>query len=288
MDMNIDLSRKENLAGLAFLAALIFATASAVGRKPLHRRLFGAFLIFCLAVFADNGFIYSLAVLLIATLITDLEFLENIAAILWKNKDFWAYRKATASEVNAKLVEEARAQETAEPAVGGLALVGHELRNSMDEKSAPRTRSVGVSQWLESMKAFEDEVFNAMAEQELFDNEDIEREMAIDSPDRRRLIADAVAKRNYTDFIMEIKGSSRASVIRRAELQVRRFMDAYKRRVRGSDREVRAIIVVPANGSVAEVQRRLGDEIGILQYDPKTKQFPNKADFTNWLARVGV
>lgn len=56
--------------------------------------------------------------------------------------------------------------------------------------------------------------------------------------------------------------------------------------MRGSDREIRAIIVVPANGSVVDEQRRLGGEIGILQYDPETKQFSNKADFTNWLARV--
>lgn len=285
-NMNIDLSRKENLAGLAFLAALIFSAASAIGKKPLHRRLFGAFLIFCLAVFSDNGFIYSLAILLIATLITDLEFLENIAAILWKNKDFWAYRKATVAEVNAKLIEEAQDQEAVESAVKGSGLLGRELRNSKDEKSAPATSSVGVPQWLNSMKAFEAAVFKAMAEQGLFDNEDIEREMAIDTPDGRRLIADAVAKRNYTDFIIEIKTSSKAPVIGRAELQVRRFMDAYKRRLRGSDREVRAIIVVPVNGSVTEEQRRLGSEIGILQYDSETKQFPNKGDFTNWLARV--
>lgn len=285
-DMNIDLSRKENLAGLAFCVALIFAAASAAGGKQLHRRLFGALLIFCLAVFAGNGFIYSLAILLIATLITDLEFLENIAAILWNNKEFWTIRKATVAEVSAKRIEEVQAEEAVEPATKMSPLVGRELRNSKDAKSVPVSRSADVSQWLNSVKAFEEAVFAAMVEQELFDDEDIEREMVIETPDRRRLIADAVAKRNYTDFIIEIKGSSRVPVISRAELQVRRVMEAYKRGMRGSDREVRAIIVVPANGNVAEEQRRLGGEVGILQYDPATKQFSNKADFTNWLARV--
>lgn len=60
--------------------------------KSLYTPTVGTCFVIVLAIAADNPYIYGLSVIIIATLITELEFLEKVMALFWNRKDYWDYR----------------------------------------------------------------------------------------------------------------------------------------------------------------------------------------------------
>lgn len=77
----------------------------------------GALLVSALALLANHVAVYALSIFIVATIITRLDFLENIAAIFWGRREFWEYRthmtKATKAELRDKLQREV--QQEVEP-----------------------------------------------------------------------------------------------------------------------------------------------------------------------------
>lgn len=55
--------------------------------------LIGVSFISALTVIANNSFIYAIALIIVATLITELEFLEKLMALLWNRKDYWQFQE---------------------------------------------------------------------------------------------------------------------------------------------------------------------------------------------------
>lgn len=54
--------------------------------------LIGVCFIVALSFSANNWFIYALAIVIIATLVTELEFLEKVVALFWNREAYWKYR----------------------------------------------------------------------------------------------------------------------------------------------------------------------------------------------------
>ncbi len=107
------------LALLSFLVAAAIVMV-AVFRKDLQNesvwKLFGTFLVVFLALLANNVVVYGLAVFIIATLVTNLQFLLDLASIFW-NRSWWKVEKARPQDVKAKVrrqVQEEQAQTTEE------------------------------------------------------------------------------------------------------------------------------------------------------------------------------
>lgn len=80
------------IAGMFSICAIIAFFCSLKKSIQVHSiRLCAIALIGALALFANNGFVYSVSVFIIATTITETEFLEKIAAILRDNKHYFDY-----------------------------------------------------------------------------------------------------------------------------------------------------------------------------------------------------
>ncbi|MFP3369231.1 hypothetical protein [Pseudomonas sp. SIMBA_068] len=74
-------------------------------------KLIGSALVLALAFAANNAFTYGLAIFIVATLVTDLDFLEKLAALFWNRDKYWEYQlqKQTIADAEDKAAKEAAA-----------------------------------------------------------------------------------------------------------------------------------------------------------------------------------
>ncbi|NVZ82538.1 hypothetical protein HX836_12070 [Pseudomonas yamanorum] len=85
-------------AGVFGAFALIFGLLSLFDGLRTHAiRMLAIFLVVALSLFANSTTVYFAAVFIIATAVTELEFLQTLAAIIRGNKDYFTFRKETLS-----------------------------------------------------------------------------------------------------------------------------------------------------------------------------------------------
>ena len=83
----------------SIFAILAFAISFKQSQRSHCIRLFAITLIVTLALFSNNAWIYAASVFIIATTLTETEFLQNLAAILRGSKHYFDYKKATSGEI---------------------------------------------------------------------------------------------------------------------------------------------------------------------------------------------
>jgi hypothetical protein len=85
------------------LIGIIFALLSlSQTRRPYAIRMSGIFLLIAMTIVAKNGWTYFAAVFIIGTLVTELEFLQNLAAIIRGDKNYFDYLKETRGQIAPK------------------------------------------------------------------------------------------------------------------------------------------------------------------------------------------
>jgi hypothetical protein len=105
-------SFRELLSAACFAIGAVFSLFSLSADKREHAlRLAGLFLLCSVALFANNGWCYFAAVFIIATAVTQLQFLQNLAAIIRGSKEFFDYQKEFLTQ---KEIEESTAREVEE------------------------------------------------------------------------------------------------------------------------------------------------------------------------------
>lgn len=88
----------EALGGLLLIVATVSAVFSLCPCLRIHAlRLLAIFIVASLALFSNSAATYFVAIFVIATAVTELEFLQNLAAIVRGNKDYFDYKKETLS-----------------------------------------------------------------------------------------------------------------------------------------------------------------------------------------------
>lgn len=91
-------SFSEALGGLLLIVATVSAVFSLCPCLRIHAlRLLAIFVVASLALFSNSTTTYFVAIFVIATAVTELEFLQNLAAIVRGNKDYFDYKKETLS-----------------------------------------------------------------------------------------------------------------------------------------------------------------------------------------------
>lgn len=99
MEKYFPASFSEVLAGTLVLFALISAGLSLIPCLRAHTlRLLAIFFVTALALFSNNVSTYFVAIFVIATAVTELEFLQNLAAIVRGNKEYFDYKKEALSK----------------------------------------------------------------------------------------------------------------------------------------------------------------------------------------------
>ncbi|CAG1065757.1 hypothetical protein BAC1_01346 [uncultured bacterium] len=88
----------ETLAGLIICLALVLGFVSLIPVLRSHAiRLLALFVVAALSLFSNHWSTYFAGIFIIATAVTELEFLQNLAAIIRGNKDYFDYKKETLS-----------------------------------------------------------------------------------------------------------------------------------------------------------------------------------------------
>jgi hypothetical protein len=99
MDRYLPASFFETLGGAFALFAIVYAGLSlCLGLRAHTLRLFAIFVVASLALLSNNVTTYFAAIFVIATAITELEFLQNLAAIIRGNKEYFDFKKETLSK----------------------------------------------------------------------------------------------------------------------------------------------------------------------------------------------
>ncbi len=90
------------LAGVFSLLVLVsFITSFWQSIRSHSVRLFAITLISALALFAHNGWVYFASVFIIATAVTETEFLQNLAAIIRGSRPYWDWKLASSGQITA-------------------------------------------------------------------------------------------------------------------------------------------------------------------------------------------
>lgn len=251
-----------DLAALSFIAASLFMALAAISKKVLHRKMFGSLLIFALAVLADNAAVFTLAILIIATLIADPEFIENIAAIVFRRKAAWSFRKASAEEIRQKQQREADA-----------------LSQAGKNMAVPSDRNALLRQ----IQDFEAGALQALSQCGLFDH--VVPQISVASG-QDVFVADAVAKRDEREFIVEARCGRNSLALNAAALDLQNFLDTY--RFLHPTRKARGLLVMPQDLRLVGAQEYLGRDIGLLKYDAGARRFVNQDEFSAWMGQGGA
>lgn len=114
--MNIDHLTPENfrelLSSIAFLLGILFSVASIPAYWREHcLRMTGLFLLVGLALFANHPAVYFATIFIVATAVTQLEFLQNLAAIIRGSKEYFDYQKEFLSQKEVERTAEKDAKE---------------------------------------------------------------------------------------------------------------------------------------------------------------------------------
>lgn len=101
----------ESLLAMIFALAVLIVTLRIIYRPrqdPLSVRLLGSLMVISLSFSANHPVIYGLGIFIIATLITELHFIEKLGVLIWRRKEHQQYllQKATAEEVESKRKKE--------------------------------------------------------------------------------------------------------------------------------------------------------------------------------------
>lgn len=98
MDSFYPLNFFQASAGVFGVFALIFGALSLFDGVRVHAiRMLAIFLVVAMSLYANSVGVYFAAVFIIATAVTELEFLQTLAAIIRGNKEYFAFRKETLS-----------------------------------------------------------------------------------------------------------------------------------------------------------------------------------------------
>ena len=102
MEVLIPKSFVQLLAGGMTVIAIILVVISIFSNVRSHAtRLLAIMLVTSLALFSDHWTTYFAGIFIIATAVTELEFLQNLAAILRGDKNYFDYRKAISGKIQA-------------------------------------------------------------------------------------------------------------------------------------------------------------------------------------------
>ena len=224
----------------------------------------GVLFVESLALLANSTGVYALAIFIVATFITKLDFLENLAALFWGRKEFWEYKKqlwigsASKEEVDKKVKKEIEQEQEQEQIINRTQLLGID-----------RTTTYGSLKY--KYYEFEQSVVEALKKQAVFLSVTQGVKLSVDGVHH---IIDAIAFNFDTDFIIEIKMTNSKHIVKNAVSKVRQYINVYNQynnREIFLRREVKGIIIVPDSFELDDIV----SDIAILKFDSTKNQFTN-------------
>jgi len=254
------------------LSIIIFVTSFLKNRENetnsnVHR-VAGALLVCSMTFLIHSPYIYFLSIFIIATFITKLDFLENLAAIFKGNKEFWDYRKKS---IESKASQRETVKKLEEDRDEILQFDNNYINSSSD-----------VSDRLNAIKEFERMAINKLRTVELFSNSNFRNNVKISFQNGFKLLIDALIKTNSFDYIVEVKMLINRQGINNALKKLTNYLLVYDKHITFLDKHkfVNGILIVPSNADTnTEFESA---NIFILKYDMEQDKFTNLDDLRSW------
>lgn len=261
------------IVGLVVGVALMFKSD-----RKLVTQLLGAILVVSISFSAHNAVVYIISVFVIATLVTELQFLEKIAALIWNRKEYWQYLTGRASKED---VEE-KARSEVDEQLEKESMAGADEAESVDEVDEPpagitdieeQSRPVDRNQLVQQALQFERSVLSSLDRGDIpFSYESFLKELRM-SGSGRDIIIDGVIKTKDIHYLIEVKNITRPSAIINALHQIESYKAIYENylRERNISVVVQPLIIVPAEANAPTNFRG----VPIVKYNANTKEFFN-------------
>ena len=249
-----DFTKAASLLTILFAAVGLISGVVFIIARPKESgvKLVGSLLVMALSFAANSPFVYPLGILIIATLVTELQFLEKLAAILWNRKEYWSYLSTHASQ---KEVEDKAKREL------------KETSSATSRQNERRAVDLAIEFQRLALQCLADQSSPLRIEQ-------IETEVALASKGRRWIL-DGVATGQKYVYVVEVKASPSIRNIGDVAYQLSRYTDAYRSYAaeRGITLPVRKLIVLPPG-----VTNRVAiSDAAVLVFDMVERRFINVA-----------
>jgi hypothetical protein len=268
------------IAGTATVVGIVGAVVVMLSRRTvdLAVKLLGSFFVVAICFAAQNGVVYSIGVFVIATLVTELQFLEKLAALVWNRKEYWDYLgKASKSEIERKVAEEEKhRQQVADEEKGSVAAKGASASApSLQPDNAASAKAVvsGIH--------FHRAVTRALSELLPLPAQSVRGDVKIHLAGRTFLV-DAIINTAIATYVVEIKAGYSARLIKDAVQHVRRQIDEFGDFLLGTRRDsaiLRGLIVIPPAPDAPLVV----EDMPLLQFNPIKRVFLNDKEVRNIL-----
>jgi hypothetical protein len=229
-------------------------------------------MVLAVAFAANQWAVYALSIFIVATLITELDFLEKLAAIFWNREKYWEYRiqKAAEAEVETKRQEEVQIELSPGPAA--------QPSRTLTEPVPARPP---VARIIQSAMSFEKFVLDAIRSGRApFSPARTSSHVKISSDFGNGLI-DAVVETPGVSFVIEIKHVRQLSGSTKILNQMHDLVLYYRSylRERRVNDFVFPVLVVP---DALEVPPALCERgVLILKFNTQSGEFTNQEQFLN-------
>lgn len=260
-----DSNQLSNTIILAFILLafvfLIIGTFFKRGEDNKVLKIGGIFLITFLTILSNNIVAYIVAIFINATIIAKLDFLKAIAAIIFRNKDYFEHltelNKSNKKENIDNKVNEAKQNS--------------ETRKNQSEKEI-RTN---IENSLSDIAVF-------LKNRGFIKKYNVNDFYRFDLTDNRKIYIDAICSTPSADFVYEVKNIINPSKIYETIRQIENYINIYKEYLnkRGLNRTVKGLLVVPKNIQLGDI---FMGKIGIMKYDSEKKAIINIETIEKWM-----
>jgi len=244
------ITQPQVIAALFAISALILAIPLvARGNTQFATQLLGSMLVVAISFSANNAAVYTISVFVIATLVTELHFLEKIAALIWNRKEYWNYLTDTASkeEVKGKAKAEvvSEIQNTDEPdEVESLDPEVEQPKDILDTNS--NKPKLSPKELVSNALKLEKDVFECLKKEIPFSYKNLNQQVKILSGSRKYII-DIIIETDNVHYLIEVKNYQNPSSLVKAAHQINDYVAIYKEYLR--ERKLRVsvqpLIVIP-------------------------------------------
>jgi hypothetical protein len=263
----------ESLLAMIFALAALIVTLRIIYRPrqdALSVKLLGSIMVISLCFGANHPVVYGLGIFIIATLVTELQLLEKLGALIWRRKEHQQYllQKATAEEVESKRKKELKIKE-------------EEMSNetqSLDDEYDPwnvYSKPPDPNRLLmEEAHKFHVAVHRALQSGKgPFGTHELKEEITI-SDRFSQLTMDALLISPYHHYVIEIRYFRFRDDLKQALPEVEQMALAYRNYLieRHNRNSVTPVLIVPRHLNVPNVF--LGTLV--LRYDLEADQFHNE------------
>ncbi|WP_299710360.1 hypothetical protein [uncultured Tenacibaculum sp.] len=272
------------IADLFAFSGLVMLIFLAFGSKPKTKiQLVGSLFVMSISLYADSVVVYTIAIFIIATLVTELEFLEKIAALIWNRKEYWTYLqgKAKNNEIEDKTkkqIEDDLSNEQIDDVDEVESIDEPEIipKGIADVLSIPKHDDPAVL--VHQALNFERTVLQKLNKKTIpFKFNRLKRKVHLTS-NRVRYIVDVIIETKDTHYVIEVKKTDKMLYIEAANTELNSYVDLYRNYLdeRNISVEIQPLIIVPKNKNLPENV----NDTPIIQYDFQSQSFLNfKSDY---------